>query len=182
MGKITFYEERNFKGRHFECSKDCEDLLCHLNCCNSIRVDSGCFMVYENPNFSGHQYFLSRGEYTDYHCWMAVNDCISSCRVIPMMSSASNEKDSGSFNIRLYERLEFGGQMMDLADDCPSVMDRFHMNDIFSCNVTKGNWLFYEHPDYRGRMYLIRPGEYKRFSEWGGTSARVGSIRRITDF
>lgn len=84
--------------------------------------------------------------------------------------------------MRLYERIEFGGQMMDLVDDCPCVMDRFHINDIFSCNVTNGNWLFYEHSNYRGRMYLIRPGEYKRFSEWGGRSARVGSIRRIMDY
>lgn len=70
---------------------------------------------------------------------------------------------------------------MELVDDCPNVMDFFHTNDIFSCNVTNGNWLFYEQPNYRGRMYLIRPGEYKRFSEWGGRNARVGSIRRIVD-
>lgn len=85
------------------------------------------------------------------------------------------------FNMRLYERIEFGGQVMELVDDCPNVMDCFHISDIFSCNVTNGNWLFYEQPNYRGRMYLIRPGEYKRFSEWGGRNARVGSIRRIVD-
>lgn len=83
--------------------------------------------------------------------------------------------------MRLYERIEFGGQVMELVDDCPNVMDCFHISDIFSCNVTNGNWLFYEQPNYRGRMYLIRPGEYKRFSEWGGRNARVGSIRRIVD-
>lgn len=88
----------------------------------------------------------------------------------------------GLFNMRLYERIEFGGQVMDLWDDCPSVMERFHRNEIFSCNVTDGNWLFYEHPNYWGRMYLIRPGEYKRFSEWGSRNARVGSIRRIMDY
>lgn len=71
---------------------------------------------------------------------------------------------------------------MDLDEDCPSIMDRFHAKGIFSCHVTNGNWLFYEHPNYLGRMYLIRPGEYKRFSEWGGRSARVGSIRRIMDY
>lgn len=91
-------------------------------------------------------------------------------------------QEPGLFNMRLYERIEFGGQVMDLVDDCPSVMDRFHINDIFSCNVTDGNWLFYEHPNYWGRMYLIRPGEYKRFSEWGGRNARIGSIRRIMDY
>uniref|UniRef100_A0A4W6F2Y6 Beta/gamma crystallin 'Greek key' domain-containing protein n=1 Tax=Lates calcarifer TaxID=8187 RepID=A0A4W6F2Y6_LATCA len=171
MGKIIFYEDRNFGGRHYECMSDCADL--HSIHCNSIRVESGCFMIYENSNYTGNQYYLRRGEYPDFHHWLGVSDSVSSCRLIPK---------PGSFNMRLYERIEFGGQMMDLVDDCPSVMDRFHTNDIFSCNVTNGNWLFFEHPNYRGRMYLIRPGEYKRFSEWGGRSARVGSIRRIVDY
>ncbi|XP_026151169.1 gamma-crystallin S-1-like isoform X2 [Mastacembelus armatus] len=173
MGKIILYEEKNFSGHHCECTGDCEDLKCQLSCCNSIRVESGCFMIYENPNYNGNQYYLRKGEYPDFHHWMGVNDSVSSCRLISTQRS---------FNMRLYERIEFGGQVMDLVDDCPSVMDRFHINDIFSCNVTNGNWIFYEHPNYRGRMYLIRPGEYKRFSEWGGRSARVGSIRRIMDY
>uniref|UniRef100_A0A665WGN3 Gamma-crystallin M2-like n=1 Tax=Echeneis naucrates TaxID=173247 RepID=A0A665WGN3_ECHNA len=173
---IIFYEDRNFGGRHYECMSDCADLHSMFDRCRSIRVESGigCFMVYEKPNYTGNQYYLRTGEYPDFQHWMGVNDSISSCRLI--------SSGPGSFNMRLYERIEFGGQMMDLVDDCPSVMDRFHINDIFSCNVTNGNWLFYEHPNYRGRMYLIRPGEYKRFSEWGGRSARVGSIRRIMDY
>ncbi|XP_041857180.1 gamma-crystallin M2-like isoform X2 [Melanotaenia boesemani] len=173
MGKIIFYEDKNFSGRQFECNNDCVDLQTNLSCCNSIKVESGCFMIYEKSNYTGNQYYLRRGDYPDFHHWMGTNGSISSCRSIPA---------PGSFNLRLYERIEFGGQMMDLKDDCPSVMDRFHINDIFSCNVTHGNWLFYEHPNYRGRMYLIRPGEYKRFSEWGGRSARIGSIRRIMDY
>ncbi|XP_029315138.1 gamma-crystallin S-1-like isoform X2 [Cottoperca gobio] len=173
MGKIIFYEDKNFSGRHFECNYDCTDLMCLLKHCNSIRVESGCFMIYDQSNYSGNQYCLRRGEYPDCHHWMGVRDCVCSCRLIPM---------PGSFSMRLYQRTEFGGQVMDLADDCPSVEERFHRNDIFSCNVSKGNWLFYEHPDFRGRMYLIRPGEYKRFSEWGGRNARVGSIRRILEY
>ncbi|XP_074514415.1 gamma-crystallin S-1-like [Sebastes fasciatus] len=174
MGKIIFYEDKNFSGRIFECSNDCADLTCLLKHCNSIRVESGCFMIYEKSNYGGNQYCLKRGDYPDFHHWTGTNDSICSCRFIHM--------DQCSFNMRLYERIEFGGQMMDLMEDCPSVMDRFHINDIFSCNVTEGNWLFYEHPNYRGRMYLIKPGDYKRFSEWGGRSARVGSIRRILDY
>uniref|UniRef100_A0A672HQ55 Gamma-crystallin M2-like n=1 Tax=Salarias fasciatus TaxID=181472 RepID=A0A672HQ55_SALFA len=172
MGKIIFYEDRNFSGRCFECGSDCADLTCHLSRCRSIRVESGGFMIYEKPNYCGSQFYLRRGEYPDFQQWTGEDESVCSCRLVPT---------PGSFNMRLYERIEFGGEVMDLVDDCPSVMDRFHINDIFSCNVTDGHWLFYEHPDYRGRMYLIRPGEYKRFSEWGGRTARVGSIRRIMD-
>ncbi|AWP13642.1 putative gamma-crystallin M2-like [Scophthalmus maximus] len=174
MGKIIFYEGKDFCGRHFECSDDCADLMFLLRSCNSVRVENGCFMIYEKPNYSGNQYYLRRGEYPDFRQWTGDSDSVCSCRLIHL--------EPGSFNMRLYERIEFGGQMMDLVEDCPSVIDRFHVNNIFSCNVTDGNWLFYEHPHYRGRMYLIRPGNYKRFSEWGGRSARVGSIRRIMDY
>lgn len=82
--------------------------------------------------------------------------------------------------MKVYERCEFRGQMMELTDDCPSVFDRFHHNDIYSCKVMDGHWIFYEHPNYRGRQYLMRPGEYSRFNEWGSMNARVGSIKRIT--
>uniref|UniRef100_A0A4W5MYG9 Beta/gamma crystallin 'Greek key' domain-containing protein n=1 Tax=Hucho hucho TaxID=62062 RepID=A0A4W5MYG9_9TELE len=174
MGKIIFYEDKNFGGRHHECMSDCADLHSMFNRCQSIRVTCGCFMIYEKPNYTGHQYYLCRGEYPDYNRWMGTNDNINSCHIISSVP--------GSYNMRLFERIEYGGQIMDLVDDCPSVMDRFHVNDIFSCNVKGGNWLFYEHPNYRGRMYLIKPGYYRRFSEWGGRSARVGSIRRIMDY
>ncbi|XP_053184594.1 gamma-crystallin S-1-like [Scomber japonicus] len=173
MSKIIFYEDKNFSGRHFECSGDIADMSCILKRCNSIRVESGSFVIYEKPNYNGSQYYLKKGDFPDYQHWMGFSDLVSSCRFIPA--------EHGLFYMRLYERIEFGGQVMDLVDDCPCVMDRFHINDIFSCNVTNGYWLFYEHPNYRGRMYLIRPGEYKRFSEWGGRTARVGSIRRIMD-
>uniref|UniRef100_A0A3B5MPF7 Beta/gamma crystallin 'Greek key' domain-containing protein n=1 Tax=Xiphophorus couchianus TaxID=32473 RepID=A0A3B5MPF7_9TELE len=170
---IIFYENREFSGRHFECSKDCADLLRSLSRCGSIRVESGSFMIYEKANYTGNQYYLSKGEYPDIHHWTGVSDSVGSCRHI---------HTPGSFKMCLYERIEFGGQMMDLMDDCPSLVDRFNIHNIFSCNVRTGNWLFYDHPQYRGKMYLIRPGEYKRFSEWGGRSARVGSIRRIIDY
>ncbi|KAK5603646.1 hypothetical protein CRENBAI_002964 [Crenichthys baileyi] len=162
MGKIIFYEDKDFSGSHFECSKDCPDLLSNLSRCNSIRVESSCFMIYEKPNYTGNQYYLRRGEYPNFHHWSGVNDLVGSCRHI--------HTESGSFNMRLFERIEFGGQMIDLIDDCPSVMDRFNIHNIFSCNVTNGNWLFYEHPHYHGKMYLIRPGEYKRFNASGSCS------------
>ena len=98
----------------------------------------------------------------------------------PLLIAVSSLQDQGSHKMMIYERPEFGGKMMELADDCPSLYERFHFNDISSCNVKDGSWIFYEHPNYRGRQYLVRPGEYRRFNEWGSMSSRVGSIRRIT--
>ena len=84
--QITFYEDRNFQGRSYECSSDCPELSSHFSHCNSIRVESGAWVVYERPNYMGSQYVLTRGEYPDYQRWMGYNDIIRSCRLIRNVS------------------------------------------------------------------------------------------------
>ncbi|XP_057192771.1 LOW QUALITY PROTEIN: crystallin, gamma M7 [Triplophysa rosa] len=152
MGKIIFYEDRNFGSRYHECMGDCADLHSYFNLCHSVKVESGYFMVYDRPSYMGCQYFLKRGEYPDYMCMMGMNDCIRSCRMIPM--------HHGTFRMRLYER--------------------FHMSDFQSCQVMD-EWLAYKQPNYMGRHFYLRPGEYRRYSDWGGMSSRMGSIRQIRD-
>ncbi|XP_075140161.1 gamma-crystallin 1 isoform X1 [Leptodactylus fuscus] len=174
MGKIIFYEDRNFQGRSYECSSDCSDLNSYFSRCNSIRVENGNWMLYERPNYSGHQYFLRRGEYPDFQQWMGLNDSIRSCRIIPQVHR-------GSFRMRIYEREEFRGQMMEFTEDCPQVHEEFNYHDIHSCNVLEGHWIFYEQPNYRGRQYYLRPGEYRRYTEWGAVTPRVGSFRRVQE-
>ncbi|XP_060684115.1 beta/gamma crystallin domain-containing protein 2-like [Hemiscyllium ocellatum] len=173
MGKIIFYEDRNFQGRHYECSSDCADLSPYFSRCNSIRVESDWWVLYERPNYMGYQYVLTRGEYPDYQRWMGFNDCVRSCRSYPYYRG-------GSYRMRIYERPDFGGQMMEFMDDCPSVYDRFRYRDIHSCHVMDGYWIFYEHPNYRGRQYFMRPGEYRRYSDWRGYSSTIGSFRRMS--
>ncbi|XP_049449882.1 gamma-crystallin M2-like [Epinephelus fuscoguttatus] len=174
MGKIIFYEDKNFQGRSYECSNDCTDLHSYFSRCNSIRVESGCFMIYERPNFMGHQYFMRRGEYSDYQRWMGFSSCIRSCRMIPLYR--------GSYRLRIYEKPDFSGHMMEFMDDCPCVSDRFHHRHVYSSNVMNGFWIFYEYPNYRGRQYFLRPGEYRRYRDWCATCAIVGSFRRVTEF
>merc|ERR1712121_515415 len=131
MGKIIFYEDRNFQGRSYETSNDCADMTSYLSKCHSCRVESGCFMVYDRSNYMGNQFFVRRGDYADY-TRMGMSDCMRSCRMIPM--------HRGQFRMRIYERENFGGQM----------------NDCMSCNVMDGHWLMYEQPHYRGRMWYMR--------------------------
>lgn len=88
----------------------------------------------------------------------------------------------GSYRLRLYERNNFGGKMLEATDDCPSVSDRFNHHDIQSCHVFDGYWIFYELPHYIGRQYCLRPGEYRRFTDWGALNARVGSFKQIAEF
>ena len=86
--QITFYEDRGFQGRHYECSSDHPNLQPYFSRCNSIRVDSGCWMLYEQPNYAGSQYFLRRGDYPDYQQWLGLSDSVRSCRLIPHVSLA----------------------------------------------------------------------------------------------
>ncbi|XP_047211597.1 gamma-crystallin M3-like [Girardinichthys multiradiatus] len=173
MGRIIFYEDRNFQGRSYETSSDCPELTSYLSRCNSCRVESGLFMVYEKPNFMGHQMLVRRGEYPDNQrlMGMSTSDCIQSCRMIPM--------HQGPFRMRIYERENFAGQMHELVDDCENTMDRFRMPECQSCNVMEGHWLMFEQPTYRGRMLYLRPGEYRNLREMGMT--RFSSMRRIMD-
>ncbi|KAL7373137.1 hypothetical protein ABVT39_028187 [Epinephelus coioides] len=170
---IIFYEDRNFQGRHYECSSDCPEMQNHFSRCNSIKVDSGCWVAYEKPNYGGYQYMLHKGEYPDYQRWAGFNDCIRSCRMVPPYN--------GNYRMKIFERSDFGGQNLELMDDCPDLHERFHTRDISSVNVMEGYWMLHEHPNYRGRQYFLRPGEYRRHSEWGSTSPTIGSLRRVTE-
>ena len=89
----------------------------------------------------------------------------------------------GNYRMRMYERENFGGMMHECMDDCESMMDRYQMNNCQSCNVMEGNWLMYEQPNYRGRHWYMRPGEYRNFNQMGMgmNSMRFQSMRRITD-
>ncbi|XP_030641591.1 gamma-crystallin M3-like [Chanos chanos] len=170
--QVIFYEDRNFQGRSYECSSDCSDMSTYLSRCSSCKVESGCFVVYDRPNYMGNQYFIRRGDYADYLC-MGINESIRSCRVIP--------PHRGPFRLRVYERENYAGQMHELSEDCESFQDRFHMSDCQSCHVMDGHWLMYEQPHYRGRMMYLRPGEYRSFRDLGVGEMRFSSVRRITD-
>ncbi|CAJ1078988.1 gamma-crystallin M3-like isoform X3 [Xyrichtys novacula] len=174
MGKIILYEDRNFQGRSFECMSDCADMSSYLSRCQSCRVESGCFMVYDRPNFQGNQVLMRRGEYADHMSMMGMSNGIRSCRIIPT-------QHRGQFRIRIFERENFSGQMNELTDDCDNVQDRLRMSECMSCNVLDGHWLLYEQPHFRGKMVYLRPGEYRSLREMGMNLSRIMSLRRIMD-
>ncbi|KAM6893472.1 gamma-crystallin M2-like [Xenentodon cancila] len=173
-GKIFFYEDKNFQGHSYECSSDCAELSSHFSRCNSIRVEGGSWVIYERPQYMGYQYVLMRGEYPTYQSWNGFNDTIRSCRLIRYPPSRHR--------IRIYERPDFSGQMIELSEDLANLQDRWGYRDVHSAHVQDGIWIFYENPNYKGRQYLLEKGEYRRHSEWGALQPSVGSIRRAVDY
>ncbi|XP_050772152.1 gamma-crystallin B-like isoform X4 [Gopherus flavomarginatus] len=172
MEKIILFEDRNFQGRFVECSSDWPDLQSQLSHCNSVCLESGCFMLYERPNFQGQQFFVKRGDYPDMQS-EGFSTSIKSFQMIP--------PHRGTYRIKIYDKEDHRGNMVELTKDSPQVMDQLRSPEMFSCCVLEGYWILYKLPNYRGCQYLLRPGQYRRFSKWGAMSGRVGSLRRATD-
>ncbi|XP_008294121.1 gamma-crystallin M3-like [Stegastes partitus] len=147
MGRIIFYEDRNFQGRHYETSSDCPELTSYLSRCHSIRVESGCFMVYDRPNFMGNQFLMRRGEYADY---MSMN----------MTTSIENKifkQHNGKRRIIFYEDRNFQGRSYECMSDCPDMSS--YLSRCHSCRVESGCFMVYERPNFMGNQYFMRRGE-----------------------
>ncbi|XP_040004191.1 gamma-crystallin M3-like isoform X2 [Xiphias gladius] len=173
MGRIIFYEDRNFQGRSFETSTDCPELTSYLSKCQSCRVESGCFMVYDRPNYMGNQHFMRRGEYADNLNLVGLSDCIRSCRTIPT--------HRGQFRMRIYEKENLTGQMVELTEDCENILERLRMSECLSSQVIEGHWLLYEQPNFRGKVLYLKPGEQRSFRDLGVSTTRFMSMKRIVD-
>ncbi|XP_023661475.1 crystallin, gamma S2 isoform X3 [Paramormyrops kingsleyae] len=178
MGRVStgiiFYEDKNFQGRRYECDSDCTDFHTYLSRCNSIRIESGVWVVYEHPNYMGYQYVLTRGEYPEYLRWMGFNDRLSSCKMIHTATGTQ-------YRIQLYEKADFAGHVFESMEDCPSLQERFRIREFQSCKVLEGVWVFYEHPNYRGRQFLLEKGQYRKSLDWGAACPTVQSFRRLKE-
>ncbi|KAF7709237.1 crystallin, gamma S2 [Silurus meridionalis] len=174
MGRIIFYKDKNFQGRCYECDSDCSDFHTYLSRCNSIHVESGVWVVYELPSYMGYQYVLTRGKYPEFLCWTGLNERLSSCRIIHVTSGTQ-------YKMQLYDEADFAGQLFEVTEDCPSILERYRLREVHSCKVLKGYWIFYEHPNYRGCQYFLEKGDYRKPVDWGAVSPNVQSFRRLTE-
>ncbi|NXK07143.1 CRGB protein, partial [Herpetotheres cachinnans] len=169
----NFFMKTSSWGHCYECSSDHLDLRSYVKQCNSIQVEKGSWMIYENPNYSGHQYFLKSGDYPNFQKQVSLCNSIRSCHVIL--------QNSVSHKIQLYEKEELQGQMLELTYDCPSVSGYIHLPEICSLNVLGGSWILYEMLKFRGQLYLLKPREYRRFLDWGAVNAKIVSVHRLAD-
>uniref|UniRef100_A0A8C6TIA4 Beta/gamma crystallin 'Greek key' domain-containing protein n=1 Tax=Neogobius melanostomus TaxID=47308 RepID=A0A8C6TIA4_9GOBI len=173
--QIVFFEDTNFEGQSYVCNADCPDLHSFLNSCNSIKVESGCWVLYERPNYGGYQYVLSPGEYPEHQQWMGFNNNINSCRSIKNVYGKS-------WKIRFYDKQDFAGQTGECNEDCPSLFEAFKFSEFHSCVVMDGAWVLFEKPDYHGQQYFLDQGEYHNYTDWGASTPTAGSLRMVTEF
>ncbi|XP_074514414.1 gamma-crystallin S-1-like [Sebastes fasciatus] len=171
MEKIVFYEDRDFQGKSYDCKGDSVDLQSFIRRCNSLKVEGGWWVLYERNNYMGYQYVIGPGQYNDYRRWMGFNDCVRSCRII------KNAK--GPFKLKLFDRPNFDGQSLELTENAKTIQEKWVRCEVQSCKVLEGSWIFFEHPNFCGRQYLLEKGDYRHHSEWGALKSTVGSIRII---
>ncbi|XP_053184252.1 gamma-crystallin S-like [Scomber japonicus] len=173
MEMIVFFEDKDFQGKSYECKGDSVDLHGYIHRCNSVKIEGGWWVMFERSNFTGYQYIIGPGEYNDFHHWMGFNDCVRSCRII------KNAK--GPCKLKLFDRPNFDGQSLELTENMKTFQENWPRREVQSCKVLDGSWVFFEHPNFCGRQYLLEKGEYRHPSVWGALKATVGSIRRIME-
>ncbi|XP_029601094.1 gamma-crystallin C-like [Salmo salar] len=175
-GRVTLFEQRNFAGRRLDLSADCQKLSDKNfpERCNSVQVESGAWVGYEQENFRGRQYLwdmAEKGEYNCYDKWCAQVDHVSSVRSV--------KQDSSPARVHLFERAGFSGKRTELQDDIPNMMTRYSLNRAASIRVLGGAWVVYQEPNYRGPHYVLEKRDYNNASDWGSQSSTVGSMRRV---
>uniref|UniRef100_A0A8C8AW82 Crystallin gamma A n=1 Tax=Otus sunia TaxID=257818 RepID=A0A8C8AW82_9STRI len=82
--------------------------------------------------------------------------------------------NSVSHKIQLCEKDELQGQMLELTNYSLPVPGYIRLTEIFFLDVETGCWTIYECPNYTGQQYLLMPGKYRRFTDWGAMTAKVG--------
>lgn len=120
---------------------------------------------------------ISSEQYCSLSSWPAGDFRNGFCSFSPV----SFQPSGGQYKIQIFEKGDFNGQMYETTEDCPSIMEQFHMREIHSCKVLEGVWIFYELPNYRGRQYLLDKKEYRKPIDWGAVSPAVQSFRRIVE-
>uniref|UniRef100_A0A665WG20 Gamma-crystallin M2-like n=1 Tax=Echeneis naucrates TaxID=173247 RepID=A0A665WG20_ECHNA len=171
--RIVFFEDLDFQGKSYDCKGDLADLHGYIRRCNSVKVEGGWWVLYERNNFTGYQYVIGPGEYNEYRRWMGFNDCVRSCRIIKNVSRPHK--------LKLFDRPNFDGRSLELTENMKSLQEKWPRPEVQSCKVLEGCWVFFEHPNFSGRQYLVEKGEYRHHLEWGAAKAIVGSVRVIAE-
>uniref|UniRef100_A0A673TIT3 Beta-crystallin B1 n=1 Tax=Suricata suricatta TaxID=37032 RepID=A0A673TIT3_SURSU len=159
---LVVFEQENFQGRRVEFSGECSNLGEHgFDRVRSLIVTSGPWVAFEQSNFRGEMFVLEKGEYPRWDTWSSSyrSDRLMSFRPIKMVSADHRDGGAG--------RAVLGGAVGLAASPCPP---RFH-----------SSWVGYQYPGYRGYQYLLEPGDFRHWNEWGAFQPQMQSVRRLRD-
>ncbi|NXX45939.1 CRBG1 protein, partial [Tricholaema leucomelas] len=138
----------------------------------SINVLSGVWVAYENPEFTGEQYILSKGLYPSIEAWGGKNCKISSVQPI-MMDIVGSER--GKVKVQLFSEPEFKGNCQ-IVEENTRCLDSF---TVKSSKVVDGSCIMYDQEEFSGNQYVLEEGIYPDLTAMGCSPQAVLKSLRI---
>ncbi|XP_077343298.1 beta/gamma crystallin domain-containing protein 1 isoform X2 [Lithobates pipiens] len=141
----------------------------------SINVLSGVWVAYECPDFTGEQYILEKGMYSNFSDWGAKSYKISSVQPILMETLDS---PWGHFKVEVFSEPDFQGQNQIYEGDVNNIDDSLK---IMSCKVSSGRWALYDQKDFSGNLWVLEEGTFPNLCAMGCPhDARIRSLKMIS--
>ncbi|XP_064203289.1 uncharacterized protein crybg2 isoform X3 [Anguilla rostrata] len=128
---------------------------------HSIHVLNGAWIAYSHVDFSGDQYILEKGFYSNCGDWGATDNRI--CSIQPILPAPSETPTSRS-QVLLYSEPDFQGQCQLCLKNEESLPEKFLTK---SCRVLRGSWVVYEGREYSGGLYILPEGDYPNLDSMG---------------
>ncbi|XP_064412357.1 beta/gamma crystallin domain-containing protein 1 isoform X1 [Latimeria chalumnae] len=161
---------------------------------NSIKVQSGIWLIFEAPSFQGNHVILEPGTYPNPESW-GWQEVAYVGSVRPLKTGGLKVEYPNEPKVIVYEKPFFEGQLLELETDvfsfCEDEENAKESNpchmlpfaSIGSLRVLGGVWVGYEKPGFEGYQYVLEEGEYRVWKEWGGCNEKLQSLRPIlSDF
>ncbi|XP_069582385.1 beta/gamma crystallin domain-containing protein 1 isoform X1 [Ranitomeya imitator] len=126
----------------------------------SINILSGVWVAYESPDFTGEQYILEKGMYSNFSDWGAKNCKITSLQPILMEAIES----PGQFRVELFSESNFKGEKQLLEADSSNLEESF---TVMSCKVVCGRWAAYDQADFLGSLWVLEEGSFPNLCAMG---------------
>ncbi|OCT94442.1 uncharacterized protein crybg2.L [Xenopus laevis] len=152
----------------------------------SIIVHCGMWLVFSKPLYQGDPYILEPGGYPNRRSWGAEDPQVCSLEAAriggPIVEKPNEPK------LLLFQMPEFEGTCLEVTRDMNSIQGEHNLQgeklySVGSLKVVGGCWVGYEKEGFRGHQYLLEEGDFNDFSDWGGCTEELGSVRLIrTDF
>ncbi|NXA41432.1 CRBG2 protein, partial [Eudromia elegans] len=145
----------------------------------SIVVHSGLWLVYSKPFFDDDPYVLEPGRYPNLKAWGAKDPSI--CSMHPIRLGCPVVEQAGEPQALIYEEPGLQGRSVAVSRDIYDVrcLPTLPLPSVGSLHVLGGCWVGYEKEGFRGHQYLLEEGEYHDWTQWGGYSKELVSLRLL---
>ncbi|XP_062323967.1 beta/gamma crystallin domain-containing protein 1-like isoform X2 [Osmerus eperlanus] len=148
----------------------------------SIKVHSGVWLVFSNPEYQGMLAVLEQGEYPCPEYWGFPSAFVGSLR--PLKMGGFKVENPNEQKALVYEQSGFHGACVEIERDVFSFEDatdlpNLKLKSVGSLKILGGLWVGYEQPGFEGHQHVLEEGEYLDWRDWGGASQHLLSIRPI---